>query len=42
METPLDIFVLKEKKVILDTTKKIIDVKLYHLRCKTGKKEKKK
>ena len=40
MESPRDKFVLEKRKVILDAYNKIIDVKLYHLRCETNKKEK--
>ena len=42
METLRENFVLEKRKVILDTYKKIIDVKLYHLRCETDSKEKEK
>ena len=33
---------LEKRKVFLDAYNKIIDVKLYHLRCETNKKERKK
>ena len=42
MESLRDKFVLEKRKVILDAYNKIIDVKLYHLRCETNKKEKEK
>ena len=42
MESLRDNFVLEKRKVILDTYKKFIDVKLYHLRCETDSKEKEK
>ena len=31
---------VEKKKLLLDSYKKIIDVKLYHLRCETNSKEK--
>ena len=40
METLRDNFVLEKRKAILDAYNKIIDVKLYHLRCETNKKKK--
>ena len=40
MESLRENFVLEKRKVILEAYNKIIDVKLYHLRCETNKKEK--
>jgi len=40
MESPRENFVLEKRKVILEAYNKIIEVKLYQLRCETNKKEK--
>ena len=40
MESLRENFVLEKRKVILEAYNKIIDVKLYHLRCETNKNEK--
>ena len=42
MESLRENFVLEIRKIILEAYDKLIDVKLYQLRCETNKKEKEK